>query len=82
MSFKEMRPGLSQDALNDFARHVGQPEVAAAMSECQFGVVKAKAMQNRGVEVMHVDSVFSDFVSVVVGLAVDDAPFDTAAGQP
>src|SRR5262249_24498397 len=35
-----------------------------------------------GVEVVDVDGVLNDVVAVVVGLAVDDARLDAAAGQP
>src|SRR5689334_10975487 len=39
-------------------------------------------MQERGLQVTHMDRIASDVVTEVVGLAVHDAAFDTAAGKP
>ena len=61
---------------------VGQPEVAALKLEGQLRVVDAQAVQDRGVQVVHVDRILRDVVAVVVGLAVGDAGLHAAAGQP
>ena len=45
-------------------------------------VVDAQAVQDRGVQVVDVDRVLDDVVAEVVGLAVDDARLDAAAGHP
>ena len=50
--------------------------------EGQAFVVDAQAVEDRGVEVVDVDGVLDDVVAEVVGLAVDDAGLDAAAGQP
>ena len=45
-------------------------------------MVDAHLMQDRGVQVVDIDLVAHDRFADVVGLAVDDATFDAAAGQP
>ena len=45
-------------------------------------MVDAQAVQDRGVQVVDVDRVLDDVVAEVVGLAVDDARLDAAAGEP
>src|SRR5829696_8628027 len=39
-------------------------------------------MEKRGMEVADVDRVFDDVVAEVIGLAIDGAAFDAAAGKP
>ena len=62
--------------------HVGQPHVAAAEAERDALVVEAQQVQHRGVQVVDLELVLDDLVAVLVGLAVDRAAFDAAAGQP
>lgn len=45
-------------------------------------MVQAKEMQDRGVPVVDVHSAFDGFVSMLVGGAVAEAAFDSAAGHP
>src|SRR5439155_4968375 len=45
-------------------------------------VINSQAMQDGGVHVVDVDRLLNDVVAEVVGLAVDDAGFDAAAGHP
>ena len=62
--------------------HVGQAVVAALEAEGQAFVIEAKAMQQRGVQVMDVDRIAGDVVAEVVGLAESLATADAAAGEP
>ena len=62
--------------------HVGQTEVTPLELECQLVVVDPQAMQDRGVQVMHMDGVFGDVVAVVVGLAMRHTAADSAPGHP
>ena len=49
------RAGLRDQVVQHGARHVGQPEVAAAVAIGQFGVVDAEQVQDGGVQVVDVD---------------------------
>src|SRR5262245_58575128 len=73
---------LRQNPLHQFAVHVGQPVVAALEFEREPGVVDAQAVQEGGVQVVDVDAVFGDVVTIIVGFAVRDTGLDAAAGQP
>lgn len=42
--------------MNGLAAHVRQAEVAAGMFEFQTFVIEAELMQQRGVEIMHMDA--------------------------
>src|SRR5688500_14999688 len=44
-----------EDLSDHFPRHVGQAEIAAAVAIRQLGVVDAQQVQDRGVDVVHVD---------------------------
>ena len=50
--------------------------------ECQPRVVDAEAVEDGGLQIMDVDWVPGHVVAKIVGLAVGDARFDAAAGQP
>ena len=62
--------------------HVGQPEVAALEPNVSRSWSMPRQCEDRGVEVVDVDGVLDDVVAEVVGLAVDDAGLDAAAGHP
>lgn len=54
----QIRRPLSRDYLsNNVPMHVGQPVITARVSVCQLGMVEAQQMQDRGVEVVNVDSI-------------------------
>ena len=69
---RSSRPSC-QDAPDDLAVDVGQPEVAAGVAIGQPGVIEAQQVEDRGVEVVDVDLVVDGVVAVIVGGAVDDA---------
>ena len=60
----------------------GQTHVEALDFIRQAFVVDAQAVEDGGVHVVDVDRVFDDVVAEFVGLAVDDAGLDAAAGHP
>ena len=73
---------LRQNLLNDVAVNIGQAKVAAGIAERQLLMIKTKAMQHRGVQIMHTRWVFDRFESYVVRSTVRGTALDTAASQP
>ena len=71
-----------QPAIDDFAADVGEPEVAALVAVGELQVIEPKEVQQRGVEVVHMDGVFGNSPADFVGLAVDLATFDSATSHP
>jgi len=61
--------------------HVRQPEVAARVTVCQARVVEAQQMQDRRVQIMHMDLVLDGLVAEVIRRAVGHAALDAAAGE-
>jgi predicted Zn-dependent protease len=66
-----MPPGLRYRLLNHLPRRIGQPFIAAIVPERQAFVIEAKQMQNRGVNIVNVGSVFSGAEADGVGGAKD-----------
>ena len=62
--------------------YVGQTIVAPGMAEGQLFVIQSELMQDRGVEIVNVYTVFGHSDAVFVGRAVDDAAFHPTTGQP
>src|SRR5579883_2990127 len=60
----------------------GQALIESLELEREAFVVDAQAVQNGGVQVVHVDRLVDHVVAEVVGLAVDLPSFDSAAGHP
>src|SRR5437660_11157424 len=71
-----------QDVLYNLPVHVGEAEIPALEAVGQLRVVDPQAVQDGGVQVMHMDGVVDDVVAEVVRLAIDQAPFDASAGHP
>src|SRR5262245_53066377 len=71
-----------QDSADHISVDVGQTIVAAGMAEREPFVIQAEQMEDRGVEVMHVDPVFGNGNAILVRRPVDDPAFHSAAGQP
>ena len=74
--------GSRENLLHYVPGHVGQPEVTALEAVDQFPVIDAQQVQQRGVEVVHVEDVFDRFVAEFVGGAVSDPALDATAGHP
>ena len=62
--------------------HVGQAVVAAGVAVGEAFVVEAHQVQDRRVEIMHVDRVVADVDAVVVGFTVNGAGLHTRAREP
>ena len=73
---------LGEDFADDLAGDVGQAEVAAAVAEGQALVVEAEEVEDRGVEVVHVDLVLHGLVPELVGRAEREAGLHAGAGEP
>lgn len=71
-----------QNLLDHVAMDIRQPEVAAGIAISQLLVIESHDVQDGGVEIVNVHGIFQHFVADVVCLAVDDAGFHTAAGEP
>src|SRR5947208_326903 len=76
------RAALRQNLAHHASRHVGQPKVAAAVAIGELEVVETEQVQDRGVQVVNVDAILNRFEANLVGLAILNAPFDAAAGEP
>ena len=62
--------------------YVGQPEVAALKLKSQFRVINSQAMQDGGVQIVHMDGITCDVVAELVGFSITDTGFDTGSGHP
>jgi hypothetical protein len=71
--------GLRDDIVNDVSGYVRQPEITAAVTIRQFGVIDAEQIQNRGMDIVYVNGLFNGLEAKIIGRAVDGAPFYRAA---
>src|SRR6266481_3039111 len=71
-----------QDCFHHLAMYIRQPEVAALELIGKPGVVDAKQVHDRRIQVEDLDRVANNVVREVVGFAVSDSRLDAAAGQP
>jgi len=62
--------------------HIGQAVVPALVLERETCVIDAECVENRGVQIVHMDAIGGDVVRKVVGFAIADAWLDTAASEP
>src|SRR5207249_6457636 len=62
--------------------HVGEPMVAALELKRQPGVVDSQAVQNGGVQVMHVDGIADDVVTIIIGFSMGNARLDASSSNP
>src|SRR6266481_9735599 len=61
---------------------VREAEVAALEAVGELLVINAHAVQDGRVQIVDVDRIFDDIVTVVVGLAEAETGLDSAAGHP
>src|SRR5690242_17152254 len=61
--------------------NVGQAEVAARVAVRQLRVVEPHDVQDRGVQVVDVDGMLRDLITIVVGTPVAEPPAHPAAGE-
>ena len=60
---------LSEHRFDNVPSDIRQPEMPPLKLIRQLGVLDTQAMQNGGLQVVHIDGVFRDVIPVVVGLA-------------
>src|SRR5437867_3193064 len=72
---------LSDDPFHHTPFHVRQAEVAAAIPVCQFLMIEPEQMQNRGLQIVHVDRLVDNLETEFIRLPVSQACFDTTAGE-
>src|SRR4030095_2815091 len=77
---------MKQPSCNDLFRHdsghVGQAEIAPAITICQTLVIESEQVKYGRVEIVDVHAVFDGVVADVVGGAVNESRFHSAAGHP
>ena len=62
--------------------HAAEPFVEAVVIENESSVIKAKAVQQSGVEVVHTDAIVDGVITEVIGFPIRGTTLDTAPGQP
>ena len=55
---------------HQLSMHIGQPVLASLVLEGQLLVVDAQQMENRRIEVMHMDRVLCNVVAEIIGAAM------------
>ena len=73
---------LLPDGPHDFTMNVGQAIVASLKAIRQPLMVDSQQMQQRGLQIMNVDTVFDGVVTQIIGLADRHAPLHASAGYP
>ena len=67
---------------HQLSMHIGQPVLASLVLEGQLLVVDAQQMENRRIEVMHMDRVLCNVVAEIIGLTITDSAFYASTGHP
>ena len=67
--------------MNDAAVNISQPIVTSRVPECKSFMVDSHLVQNRRVQIMHMDSILDSMHSKIVGRAVCDSSAYTTASQ-
>ena len=74
--------GSGEDGLDHFSVNVRQAEIATLEPKRKLLVIDAKAVQDRGIEIVHVHGIADHVVTEIVGLADLDSRLDAATGKP
>src|SRR5438046_4191108 len=82
----DRQPSLDESCVDDLRHHlpidVGEPEIAAAVTEREPFMIEAEQMQEGGVQIVHVDLILDGAEAELVRRAVRHAATHAAAGQP
>jgi len=70
------------DVFDDFAVDVGQPHIPTPETKRLAGVVDAKQMKHRRVQIVHLAAVFDRTISKFVGCSVRETSANAAARHP
>jgi len=73
---------LRQQIVHNFSVDVGESEIAAGVVVGQPLVVEAEGVEDGCLDVMHMERILDNMEAKVVGGAIRDARFDSAAGHP
>src|SRR5262249_22948842 len=73
---------LTQDLLDRTVAFLDQSHGAAEDLKLHLGIVESQLMQNGGVNIAIVVTVFDGFEAEFVGGSVNRAPFDASSGKP
>lgn len=73
---------LTEQPIDGFPVDVGQPMVAALEFEGHFSVIDSQAMQQGGIQIVHMDCVSDNVVAVLVRFTETGACPDPATGHP
>src|SRR5438105_1986424 len=73
---------LRDDVVDDGARDVREPEVAAAVPVRQLRVIDAEQVEDGRVQIVHVNRFLDGLEPEVVRRAVNRAAFHATAGEP
>ena len=73
---------LSKNCSHHFAVHIGEAEVASLETVGELGVFEAEEMQDRRVQIVNMHLVLDGMEAELIGLAVNHARLDAAAGHP
>ena len=71
-----------ENVLHNLTVNISQPIVTTLKFERQFRVADSQAMQQCGVQIVHVNWIPGDVVAVIVGRPVGLPPLDATACQP
>ena len=73
--------GLCQQVLNHIPMNVRQAEIATLIAKCQFRVLDSQQMQDRRIEVVDMNGITNDVVTIVVCFTVGRSLLDSRAGK-
>src|SRR6266487_7201483 len=74
--------GSGNDFRHHMARHVRESEIATIVVVSELFVVEAKQVENRRVQIVHVDLVLDGMMTEFIRLAMNRTGLDATAGQP
>src|SRR5262249_25306964 len=77
-----MLSSFGHDLPNHHPMHIGQPKIASRVAIRQPLVIESQEVQDRRVQIVHVDAVLLGGEAEVVGGTVDVAALGASAGQP
>lgn len=64
-----------QHLLHQFSMDVGQAHIESLKADGELGVIKAKLVLQRGMEIMHMHRIFSDVEAKFIALSQGEAGF-------
>ena len=73
---------LGDDPVGNIAADVRQSEITTGVTIGQFFVVQTHQMQDRCMKIMHVNSVFNNINTMIVGRAIDDTRLHPPPSKP